>query len=83
MKRRQILIRHNRLGQNPSHRLGQGNLDRLEGRGLAREDAEARMAAQAGDAERRAIATHVVDNSGDEAALARRVDELWSELTAS
>jgi len=58
-------------------------LDRLEGRGLAREDAEARMAAQAGDAERRAIATHVVDNSGDEAALARRVDELWSELTAS
>ncbi len=56
-------------------------LERLEGRGLARDDAAARMAAQAGDAERRAIATHVVDNSGDERALARRVDELWTTLT--
>ena len=40
-------------------------LDRLEGRGLTREDAEARMAAQATDEERRAIATHLLDNGGD------------------
>lgn len=62
---------------------GDVRLERLEGRGLANDDARARMAAQADDAERRGIATHVVDNSGDEEALARRVDELWSDLTAS
>ena len=40
-------------------------LDRLEARGVARDDAERRMAPQATDEERRAVATWVVDNGGD------------------
>ena len=55
-------------------------LARLEARGVDRADAEARMAAQAGDEERRTIATHVVDNSGDRASLERRIDEIWADL---
>jgi dephospho-CoA kinase len=55
-------------------------LARLEARGVDRADAEARMAAQAGDEERRKIATYVVDNSGDRAALERRIDEVWADL---
>ena len=55
-------------------------LDRLEARGVARDDAERRMAAQATDDERREVATHVVDNGGDLASLARQVDELWDDL---
>jgi dephospho-CoA kinase len=57
-------------------------LDRLEARGLQRDDAERRMAAQATDDERRALATHVIDNGGDLAHLARQVDALWPELLA-
>lgn len=53
---------------------------RLEARGVDRADAEARMAAQAGDDERRKIATYVIDNSGDRAALERQIDELWADL---
>lgn len=55
-------------------------LDRVEGRGVPRDDAERRIAAQASDEERRALATHVVDNSGDLAALQHQVDELWDDL---
>jgi dephospho-CoA kinase len=55
-------------------------LARLEGRGVDRADAEARMSAQAGDEDRRKIATHVVDNSGDRASLERQIDELWADL---
>jgi dephospho-CoA kinase len=55
-------------------------LARLEARGVDRADAEARMAAQAGDAERRKIATHVVDNTGDRASLERQIDEIWADL---
>ena len=55
-------------------------LDRLEQRGVRRNDAEARMAAQAGDEERRAVATFVLDNSADRDDLARQVDEVWAEL---
>ena len=58
-------------------------LERLEARGVPRSDAEARMAAQADDAERRKIATYVVDNSGDLAALERQIDEIWADLEAS
>lgn len=42
----------------------------------------ARIAAQASDEERRAVATHVIDNSGDLAELARQVDEVWADLRA-
>jgi dephospho-CoA kinase len=55
-------------------------LVRLESRGVPREDAEARMAAQATDEERRAIATWVVDNAGDLAALERQIDAIWPDL---
>jgi dephospho-CoA kinase len=57
-------------------------LDRLERRGVRRADAEQRMAAQATDDERRAVATYVIDNSGDEDSLRRQVDALWPELVA-
>jgi dephospho-CoA kinase len=55
-------------------------LERLAARGVDRGDAEARMAAQAGDEERRSIATHVVDNGGDLVALERQIDEIWADL---
>jgi dephospho-CoA kinase len=55
-------------------------LERLERRGIARADAEARMANQASDDERRALATWVIDNSGDLAALEAQVDAIWTEL---
>ncbi|MFA5883703.1 MAG: dephospho-CoA kinase [Acidimicrobiia bacterium] len=57
-------------------------LDRLEERGVPRADAEARMAKQATDERRRAVATHVVDNSGDRAHLEAQVDAVWRELSA-
>lgn len=55
-------------------------LDRLVVRGLTRDDAVARMAAQATDEQRREVATHLVDNSGDLEALERRVDDVWADL---
>lgn len=55
-------------------------LDRLVARGLDLADAEARMGAQATDEQRREVATYVVDNSGDHAALERQIDAIWSEL---
>ena len=57
-------------------------LRRLVARGMAADDARARMAAQATDAERRAVADHVLVNDGDEADLAERVDELIPLLVA-
>ena len=59
----------------------QVQLDRLvDGRGMARDQAEARMAAQASREQRLAIADIVVDNSGSLAELDRQVADLWSEL---
>jgi len=55
-------------------------LERLEDRGVDRADAEARMGAQASDDARRALATHVIDNSGDRAALEAQVADVWAEL---
>jgi dephospho-CoA kinase len=55
-------------------------LERLEQRGVPRADAEARMAAQATDEERREVATHLIHNDGDRAHLERQVDALWAEL---
>jgi dephospho-CoA kinase len=56
---------------------------RLEARGLPRPDTEQRMAAQADDEQRRAVATHVLDNSGTLEALRTQVDQLWDTLLAS
>jgi len=55
-------------------------LARLEDRGVPRADAERRIAAQASDAQRRALATHVIDNGGDLAALEHQVDTVWADL---
>ena len=49
-------------------------------RGMTREDAEARVAAQATRGERLAIATHVVDNTGSLEDLRRRVRDVYREL---
>ena len=52
----------------------------VEDRGWTREDAESRIAAQASRADRLAIATHVIDNTGTLDALRRRVEEVYAEL---
>ena len=49
-------------------------------RGLTREQAMARMAAQASREQRLAIADIVIDNSGSLAELDRQVGDLWAEL---
>ncbi|HEY2508796.1 MAG TPA: dephospho-CoA kinase [Streptosporangiaceae bacterium] len=56
-------------------------LDRLVRlRAMTRDQAQARMAAQASRDQRLAIADIVVDNSGSLAELDRQVGELWTEL---
>ncbi|MEU4154071.1 dephospho-CoA kinase [Streptomyces sp. NPDC026659] len=58
-------------------------LDRLVRlRGMAEEDARARMAAQASREQRLEIADIVVDNDVPLEALKERVDRVWEELTA-
>ena len=49
-------------------------------RGLGPDEARARVAAQASREDRRAIATHVVDNTGSIDDLRARVTELYAEL---
>jgi dephospho-CoA kinase len=55
-------------------------LARLEARGVPREDAARRIELQATDEQRRAVATWVVDNSGDLAGLEAQIDRIWAEL---
>ena len=50
-------------------------------RGWTREDALARIAAQASPDERRAIATHVIGNTGTLEDLRQRVTEVFEELS--
>lgn len=58
-------------------------LDRLVARrGMTEEDARARMANQASREDRRAVATHVIDNSGTLENLRNQVDALWKALTS-
>jgi dephospho-CoA kinase len=58
-------------------------LERLtEGRGMAADQARARMAAQASREQRLAVADIVIDNSGSREDLDRRVDEVWADLEA-
>lgn len=57
-------------------------VDRLvAGRGMSREAALARIGAQATREQRLAIATLVVDNSGDLTGLDRQVAALWADLS--
>ncbi|MEO7259987.1 MAG: dephospho-CoA kinase [Jatrophihabitantaceae bacterium] len=55
-------------------------LQRLAGRGLDAETARARIAAQASDGQRRAVADIVLDNSGSVAELTAQVDAAWASL---
>jgi dephospho-CoA kinase len=52
---------------------------RLVRRGLTEDDARARIAAQASDEQRRAVADVVLDNSGTPEELAAQVDRFWRE----
>jgi len=56
---------------------------RLVERGLAEGDARARIAAQATDEQRRAVADVVLDNSGTPERLAEQVDRFWAEHVES
>jgi dephospho-CoA kinase len=55
---------------------------RLGLRGLSEEDARARIAAQATDEQRRAVADVVLDNSGAPEDLAGQVERFWAEHVA-
>lgn len=55
-------------------------LQRLVERGLDEESARARIAAQADDAARRAVATVVLDNAGSLAELRAQVDRAWQQV---
>lgn len=55
-------------------------LERLGLRGVTRDDARARMATQASDEQRRAIADFVIDNGETLEDLLPQVDRLWVEL---
>lgn len=50
-------------------------------RGMARDEAERRVASQASDAERLALADHVVDATGTLEATIRSADAVWEQLT--
>ena len=56
---------------------------RLVERGLSAEDARARIASQATDEQRRAVADVVLDNSGTPEELEAQVDRFWAERVAA
>ncbi|HZE49661.1 MAG TPA: dephospho-CoA kinase [Jatrophihabitantaceae bacterium] len=56
-------------------------LRRLETRGLPESQARARMAAQASDEQRRAVADEVLHNNGSREELAEDVNALWGRLS--
>ena len=55
-------------------------LDRLEERGVDRADAQRRIALQATDAQRRDVATWVLDNATTVAALDAQIGAIWPEI---
>lgn len=54
----------------------------VEERGMPEEDARARIAVQSDDAQRRAVATHLIGNDGGLDVLLARVDEVYADLLA-
>jgi dephospho-CoA kinase len=58
-------------------------LARLADRGMPEADAKARMAVQASDEQRRAVADAVIENDGTREQLSARVDEVWAEIQAA
>lgn len=57
-------------------------VERLTERGFTRAEAEIRMASQVSDDKRRAIAHHVIENSGDKEALLRSLERWWADFIA-
>lgn len=55
-------------------------LARLADRGMPEADARARMAVQASDEQRRAVADAVIENNGTRELLGARVDAVWGEI---
>ncbi len=55
-------------------------LERLEARGVSREDAQRRIDLQASDEDRRAVATWVLDNAGEMAALRTQIEAIWPAI---
>jgi dephospho-CoA kinase len=55
-------------------------LERLAKRGMHGQDARARMAAQASDEQRRAVAHEVIVNSGSRSELQAQVEQVWARL---
>lgn len=53
----------------------------VEARGMSIEDATARIAAQATDAQRREVADWLIDNSGTLADTQAQVDAVWAQLS--
>jgi dephospho-CoA kinase len=58
----------------------EARLRRLERRGLAADEARSRIAIQATDERRRAVADELLHNNGSRAELAVQVDALWQRL---
>ena len=58
----------------------ENRIARLSARGMARSDAQARMAAQMPLEAKAAHADVLLDNDGDEGGLERQVDRLWADL---
>jgi dephospho-CoA kinase len=57
-------------------------VERAVARGMAAEDVRARMANQASDEDRRALADDVLVNDGDRAALEAQVERWWAAVTS-
>jgi dephospho-CoA kinase len=55
-------------------------LERLAARGMDAAEARRRMAMQATDEERRAVATYLIDNSRDRSWLDAEVERVWQDL---
>ncbi len=53
----------------------------VEQRGMDPDDVRGRMRSQASDADRRAVAAEVIDNSGDLVDLEEKVDRVWQRIT--
>ena len=60
----------------------QTRIARLSGRGMSAADAQARMATQASDEQRRAVAHEVISNDGSTDELRAQTDELWERLVS-
>ena len=58
-------------------------LMRLAERGMAEADARNRIAAQATDEQRRAVANAVIENDGTLDDLRRQVDDVWAKITVA